>query len=178
MSTTKSFLDTIINFFTFDTTSDSKPLKYDTNDIMTLDDEMLKNLANKLNPSSPLYDKLIEIAKTNIELRKHISDTLKADALNDDSKKALKEMYLRLLQAELRIILREAKTITEKGKEVQNDVKDLFNTLTKKFDMINNYLEKESNFAIIGGGKNSKRAIHYCKYIKYKIKYENLRNNI
>jgi hypothetical protein len=190
-------LKKITDFFKFEDTTD-QPLKYKNKDIITLTtpDGELEKLANKIDPGKnpELKDKLEAIIKKNDELRKEINDVLNSKVLTDESNTALETMYLELLRAEIRIILRDIIEIREKGKEVSHDVKELFEVLTKKFNAINKYLETEKNaptttdkpiisgplelVKTVGGSRNSNRVINYCKYIKYKIKYENLKHNI
>jgi hypothetical protein len=192
-----TILKKITDFFKFEDTTD-QPLKYKTKDIITLTtpDGELEKLANKIDPGTnpELKDKLEAIIKKNDELRTEINDVLNSKVLTDESNTALETMYLELLRAEIRIILRDIIEIREKGNEVSHDVKELFEVLTKKFNAINKYLETEKNaptttnkpiisgplglVKTVGGSRNSNRVINYCKYIKYKIKYENLKHNI
>jgi hypothetical protein len=141
-------LKKITDFFQFED-SPEQPLKYrsklnNQNEIMTLNENELSRLANKIQ-NEDLKIKINEIIKTNTDLRQHINNILDNEILDNESQKSLEKMYLELLQAEIRIILRDIKVIIEEEKAMPLDVKNLFDVLTKKFNVINNYLEKENS---------------------------------
>lgn len=178
-------------------------LKYNNETLVSISYNDVKKLVDKFQKD---IDKKIEkLIENNLDLQEKILDSQKL--LNKEEKIALDNLYLELLRTEINIILRDLYNLYEtliSDLDTKKDIEPVLTTLTDKFKTINNFLNEQKTQGIdstkqlegleqkqieapkqtetqkqTGGAKSyCSKTLNYCKYIKYKLKYINLKKSL